>query len=77
MADSHEGWRRDLDEQRAAVRNAATELLTERQQRILQLSFEGWSVQEIGRKLELPSERISDEKYKALRKLRSHLAEKA
>lgn len=77
VADRHEGLRRDLDEQRAAVKNAATELLTERQQRILQLSFEGWSVQEIGRKMDLPPERVSDEKYKAIRKLRAHLAEQA
>jgi len=39
----------------------------------LQLSFEGWSVPEIGNELSLSVERVSDEKYKAVRKLRSHL----
>jgi RNA polymerase sigma factor (sigma-70 family) len=63
-----------LEEQREAVRHAAAELLSERQRRILQLSFEGWPVQEIGAELSLPVERVSDEKYKAIRKLRHHLA---
>jgi hypothetical protein len=39
----------------------------------LQLSFEGWSVQEMASTLKTPAERISDEKYKAIRKLREHL----
>jgi RNA polymerase sigma factor (sigma-70 family) len=62
-----------LAEDRETVRRAASELLSPRQQRILQLSFEGWSVQEIGEELSMPVERISDEKYKAVRKLRAHL----
>jgi RNA polymerase sigma factor (sigma-70 family) len=64
---------RRLAEDRETVRLAARELLSPRQQRILQLSFEGWSVQEIGEELALPVERVSDEKYKAIRKLRTHL----
>jgi len=72
--------RRDLDERRRAdeleaVRQAAAELLSERQQRIVRLSFEGWSVHEIAAELQLPPERVSDEKYKAIRKLRSRLTE--
>jgi len=58
---------------RAAVDQAAAELLSDRQQRILRLSFEGATVQEIAAELRLPAERISDEKYKAIRKLRDHL----
>jgi RNA polymerase sigma factor (sigma-70 family) len=70
---------RPLSEQRIAedretVRLAAEELLSARQQRILQLSFEGFTAQEIARELTLPVERVSDEKYKAIRKLRAHLA---
>ena len=34
----------------------------------------GWSVPEIGAELNLPVTRVSDEKYKALRKLEHHLA---
>jgi RNA polymerase sigma factor (sigma-70 family) len=69
----HEGEQR-LSEEREMVRKAAGQLLSPRQQRILQLSFEGWSVQEIGTELALGVERVSDEKYKAIRKLRAHLA---
>ena len=64
-----------LAEDRETVRRAAEELLSPRQQRILQLSFEGWSVQDISAELDMPVERVSDEKYKAVRKLRAHLAE--
>jgi len=72
--------RRDADsrlrfEERDLVEQMAQELLTPRQQRILQLSFEGWLVQEIAQELALPAERVSDEKYKAIRKLRAHLTE--
>jgi len=41
----------------------------------MQLSFEGWSVHEIAAELRTPPERVSDEKYKAIRKLRGRLAE--
>ena len=75
VADRRDGQDRRRADERAAVRKAAEDLLTERQQRIVQLSFEGWSVQEIGTKLDLPPERVSDEKYKAIRKLRAHLAD--
>jgi RNA polymerase sigma factor (sigma-70 family) len=75
LADRAELRRRDLDEQRARVSEAAVELLTPRQQRILQMSFEGWSVAETAAELNLPAERVSDEKYKAVRKLRAHLVE--
>ena len=64
-----------LAEEREQVTRAAAELLTPRQRRILQMSFEGWSVQEMARELTVPAERISDEKYKAIHKLRSHLAD--
>jgi len=75
VADRHYGQRRRLADERAAVRQAASEVLTPRQQQIMQLSFEGHLVQEIGHKLSLTPERVSDEKYKAIRKLRAHLAE--
>jgi RNA polymerase sigma factor (sigma-70 family) len=66
-ADSH---RRAIERQ--AVAQAADELLSPRQKRILHLSFEGWSVQDLADALALPAERVSDEKYKAIRKLRTH-----
>jgi RNA polymerase sigma factor (sigma-70 family) len=64
-----------LAEERETVRLAATQVLTPRQQRILQLSFEGWSAQQISDELAMAVERVSDEKYKAIRKLRGHLSE--
>lgn len=73
VADPCDAQRRDLREEREVVRQAAAKVLSSRQQRILQLSFEGWSVQEVAEELQVSAERISDEKYKAIRKLRSHL----
>ena len=64
---------RQRTDDRQVVDQAAEELLSSRQQHILRLSFEGGSVQEIAAELQLPPERVSDEKYKAIRKLREHL----
>ncbi len=74
VADPREQEENRLADEREEVRQAAAELLTPRQQRILQLSVEGWSVNDMARELALPTERVSDEKYKAVRKLREHLA---
>ena len=63
----------DRSEDWEIVWKAAGEVLTARQQRILQMSYEGWSVQEISEELAIGPERVSDEKYKAIRRLRDHL----
>jgi RNA polymerase sigma factor (sigma-70 family) len=73
VADRHEPHERQIASEREAVRQAAEELLSARQQRILQMSFEGWSVHGIAAELQVPAERVSDEKYKAVRKLREYL----
>jgi RNA polymerase sigma factor (sigma-70 family) len=73
VADARAAHNETLRSEREIVRQAAEELLTARQQRILQLSFEGWSVHDMASELGLPVERVSDEKYKAIRKLRAHL----
>jgi RNA polymerase sigma factor (sigma-70 family) len=65
-----------LAEERETVRLAARQVLSDRQQRILQLSFEGYSAQQISDELRVPVERVSDEKYKAIRKLRGHLGDR-
>jgi RNA polymerase sigma factor (sigma-70 family) len=72
-ADPRGEGERLLADDRAAVHHAANLVLSPRQQKILQLSFEGWSVQDIAAELQLPAERVSDEKYKAVRRLRQHL----
>jgi RNA polymerase sigma factor (sigma-70 family) len=74
VADRHDSHERRLADERAAVDQTATEVLSTRQRQILRMSFEGWSVQDIAAKLKTPAERVSDEKYKAIRKLRDHLA---
>jgi len=74
VADRRELHGRTVDDERAAVREAAEEVLTPRQQRILQMTCEGWSVHETAQELKLPAERVSDEKYKAVQKLRVHLS---
>ncbi len=73
VADRRDPQRLRLREAREVVNQAAANVLSPRQQRILQMSFEGWTVQDMSKELRVPVERISDEKYKAIRKLRTHL----
>jgi len=56
----------------ANLRHAAEQTLTQRQQRIVQRSCEGWSVAEIAEEMRIAPARVSDEKYKAIQKLRAH-----
>ena len=55
------------------VMTAARQHLSERQTRILKLTREGWQANEIATELDITSARVSDEKYKAIRKLRRQL----
>jgi RNA polymerase sigma factor (sigma-70 family) len=73
VADRDEIEAARLTEERDAVRLAAAETLSSRQQEIMRLSLEGWSVHEIAERLQIGAERVSDEKYKAIRKLRDRL----
>jgi len=54
---------------REAVAKAAAEVLSPRQRRILELTADGWPVPEIASELGTTVERVSDEKYKAIKKL--------
>jgi RNA polymerase sigma factor (sigma-70 family) len=72
VADRRSLHEQQLREEREAVSIAAAQLLSPRQRSILQLSFEGWSVHDISSKLKVSPERVSDEKYKAIRKLQGH-----
>lgn len=56
------------------VMTAARQHLSQRQIRILQLTRAGWRVDEIAGELDVTPARVSDEKYKAIRKLRDCLA---
>src|SRR5262245_60537672 len=53
VPDLREGRERRLQEEKVHVRHLAAEVLSPRQQQILQCSFEGWSVQEIATELKL------------------------
>ena len=72
LADRRDLRERRLAEEREAVSQAAASLLSPRQQAIVQHSFQGWSVQDLAARLRLPPERVSDEKYKAITKLRKY-----
>ena len=65
--------RQELGEILEAARRA---VLSPRQDRIVELWTRGWNVPDISRTLGLSSARVSDEKYKALRKLERHLADR-
>jgi RNA polymerase sigma factor (sigma-70 family) len=74
VADDRDARERDLSEVREVVDRAAKNLLSPRQQTIMHKSFQGWSVHELADQLHLPPERVSDEKYKAITKLRRFFA---
>ena len=57
---------------RDALAKAASELLSPRQQRLLALTADGWTVPEIAEELKTTPERVSDEKYKAVKKLQHY-----
>ena len=61
-----------LRDDREVLAQAVTDVLSARQRSILQLTTDGWTVPEIADELGTTVERISDEKYKAIRKLRHH-----
>ena len=69
--DRQDRERRELGEVLEAARHA---VLSPRQDRIVVLWTRGWTVPEIAQSLDMPLARVSDEKYKALRKLERRLA---
>lgn len=67
---SGDSTRNELEEE---LDLAAGKVLTQRQQQILRLTRDGWSVPEIADELKTTVERVSDEKYKAIQKLRKEM----
>jgi RNA polymerase sigma factor (sigma-70 family) len=61
----------DNCEHREAFREAV-QILSPRQQSILQMTCDGWSIPAIAAELATTPERVSDEKYKAVQKLRRY-----
>lgn len=69
----HRVMNTSLKDDRDAASRAALEVLSARQRRLLDLTADGWSVPEIAGELGTTVERISDEKYKAVKKLQHYL----
>lgn len=76
-ADQRGSQGRDAWETREVLTTAVRQCLTRRQQRIVELTLDGWDVADIAAELGITAARVSDEKYKAIRKLRAHLADQA
>ena len=72
VADVRDENTRSRNDQLDAVREASHRLLSDRQQHILSLVTDGHNVTDIASKLKISPERVSDEKYKAIQKLRSY-----
>lgn len=72
VPDLHDRSGNSLRDDREAVAKAAREVLSPRQRRILELTAEGWAVPEIATELTTTVERVSDEKYKAVKKLQHY-----
>jgi len=72
FADRDQRAVQNVADERELVHGAAKEVLSGRQQRILRMSFEGYTVQDMAKSLAMSPDRVSDEKYKAVRKLRQH-----
>ena len=75
VADTRDGHDREDTEEREALQLAAGRVLSERQQRILHMICDGYAVSDIAAALAIPAERVSDEKYKAIQKLRAYFEE--
>ena len=72
VSDIRDAQERHAAEERQELFRAAGRVLTSRQQRILQLICDGYSVGEIAEELAMSPERVSDEKYKAIHRLRTY-----
>ena len=72
----HDRRHRDRRELGEVLEAARRDVLTPRQDQIVELWTRGWTVPDISVSLNLPPARVSDEKYKALRKLERHLADR-
>lgn len=70
MADQRSHPEATRNELREELNLAARKTLSPRQQKIISLTCEGWSIPEIASELTMSVDRVSDEKYKAIQKLR-------
>jgi RNA polymerase sigma factor (sigma-70 family) len=73
VTDVRDEQTRDRNDEREAVQLAAQRVLSDRQRHILKLLCDGHNVADIASEMSMSPERVSDEKYKAIRKLRTYL----
>jgi RNA polymerase sigma factor (sigma-70 family) len=73
VADRRYGPESTRNELHEELEKVSHKVLSQRQQQILRLTCDGWSIPEIADELATTVERISDDKYKAIRKLRKEL----
>jgi RNA polymerase sigma factor (sigma-70 family) len=73
VADRRGTEERRIADDREIIQHVSAQCLGARQQEILRLSFDGWSVHEIASRLQISPARVSDEKYKAIQKLRERV----
>jgi RNA polymerase sigma factor (sigma-70 family) len=55
------------------VWTAACRCLSPQQQQVIQMTHDGWSIRDIAQRLDLPTDRVSDAKYRAIGKLKKAL----
>ncbi len=72
VADFRDQQEAERTNDREAIRIAADRVLSPRQQRILNLLCDGYDVAEIASELGVAPERVSDDKYKAIQRLRGY-----
>ncbi len=73
VPDTRTNQEQTMREEREVLQQAIRQGLTRRQQQILEWTCEGWTVAEIAEELGVSPARVSDEKYKAINKLRRQL----
>jgi DNA-binding CsgD family transcriptional regulator len=71
VADCRSEQSRHRNDDREAIRDASQRVLSRRQQAILEMIATGHNVADIATELSMSPERVSDEKYKAIQKLRT------
>jgi len=62
-----------LADDREILARAADEVLSDRQRQVLRMWADGYDVPEIAAELKTTPARVSDEKYKAIQRLRAHI----
>ncbi len=72
LADSRTEQAQAQHDKRDAMREAAVKVLSDRQQSILHMICDGHNVADIATELAMSPARVSDEKYKAIQKLRTY-----